>query len=965
MFRPLTLVSSGIVCFLLLVTAAEPANAQSVFINEIHYDNTGTDAGEFVEIAGPAGTDVSGWKIVRYNGATPALAVTYTTSAPTPPGSDTFGSGTTIPDSTGTGFGFLVVNFLQDGLQNGGNDGIALVNAANVVVQYLCYEGLATATNGPAAGMTCADIGVSEPGTLLGGSVRLTGNGATYPNFAWAPQLAPATPGSINTNQTFAAVPAPTISTNPASGTAGTSVPVTITGTNTHFVQGTTTVGISGVGVTAGAVTVNSPVSLSITFAITPGAAGGPRTVTVTTSAEAPTTTFSVVPISKIHDIQSSGPASPMVNQVATIEGIVVGDFETNAGLGGFFVQEEDVDADGDPATSEGIFVFNNGPNAVAPGNKVQVTGTVAEAFGQTELSAITNVTVVSASGLPVTPATIAFPVESPTFLERYEGMAIRIDQPLTVTEVFNHARFGEILLSQGGRLFTPTNIVLPGAAATAQQAANNLRKILLDDGSNTQNSDPVQNPEGGLSANNTARVGEIVNNTPAGQNPILGVLAFDFGVYRIQPTGPLTFFSPTDNPRPVAPSAVGGRVRVAGANVLNFFTTLDTGSLICGPSGNIGCRGANTEAEFNRQRDKIVNGLLAMDPHVLGISELENNNTVSIQNLVDRLNEVSGVPGKFSFIGGGATIGTDAIRVALIYQPAVVNPVGGPAVLTNAVDARTLDTRSRPPLAQTFERVGPKSGLQRFTVVVNHFKSKGSSCSGDTVGGALDVDTGDGQGECNRTRISIALALIDWLATNPTFDPTPAADRKILIIGDLNSYAMEEPIQALTDPLFTKFGLTAVNPNAVYRDLIRQYVGPGGYSYVFDGQSGYLDHALANPMLETLITGVTEFHVNADEPRAIDYNTEFKSLGQVASFYNSNFYRFSDHDPVLVGFNPLCGDLDDDGDVDVADQTLIRSKFGASGLGANRRFDYDRNGTINSNDYRLWLNCQRQYAAP
>ncbi len=669
--------------------------------------------------------------------------------------------------------------------------------------------------------------------------------------------------------------------------------------------------------------------------------------------------------ITKIHDIQSSGASSPMVGQVATIEGIVIGDFETATRLGGFFVQEEDADADGDPATSEGIFVFNNGPDVVAAGNKVQVTGTVAEAFGQTELTAITNVTVVAASGLAVTHSTITFPVASPTFLERYEGMAIRIDQPLTVSEVFNHARFGELLLSQGGRLATPTNVVLPGAAAAAQQAANNLRKILLDDGSNTQNPDPVQNPEGNLSANNTARVGEIVNNTPAGQNPILGVLGFDFSVYRIQPTGALTFFNPTDNPRPAAPSPVGGRVRVAGANVLNFFTTLDTGSPICGPSGNIDCRGANTAAEFNRQRDKIVNGLLAMDPHVLGINELENNNTVSIQNLVDRLNTVSGVPGKFAFIGGGATIGTDAIRGALIYQPAVVNPVGGPAVLTNAVDARTLDNRSRPPLAQTFERVGTKSSLQRFTVVVNHFKSKGSSCSGDTVGGVLDVDASDGQGECNRTRISVALALIDWLATNPTLDPTPAADRKILIIGDLNSYALEDPIQAMTDPSFTKFGLTGFNANAVFKNLISQYVGTGGYSYVFDGQSGYLDHALANPMLETLVTGVTEFHVNADEPRAIDYNTEFKSAGQITSFYDSNFYRFSDHDPVLVGFNPLCGDLDDDGDVDVADQTLIRSKFGSSGLGANRRFDYDRNGTVNSNDYRIWLNCQRQYAAP
>ncbi len=965
MFRLPTFFCSSGLCCLLLTTSAVSAGAQNVFINEVHYDNAGTDAGEFVEIAGPAGTDVSGWKIVRYNGSSPAAAVFYTTPAATPAGSDTFAPGTTIPDSTGAGFGFLVVNFLADGLQNGGNDGIALVNAANVVVQFLCYEGVATASNGAAAGTSCADIGVFENGTLGGGSLRLVGNGTTYPDFSWAQQASPQTPGAINQNQSFAAVATPAISSVvPGNGIAGTSAMVTITGTNTHFVPGTTTLGLSGVGVTAGAITVNSGTSLSTVLTIDPAAAAGPRTVTLTTNAETATAIFAVIPITRIHDIQSGNASSPLVGQDVAIEGIVVGDFETSAWLGGFFVQEEDGDVDMDPTTSEGIFVFNNGPDVVSPGDQVQVTGTVAEAFGQTELTSVTNV-IVKSTGNTVTPSSITFPVANSTFLERYEGMSIRIDQPMTVSEVFDHARFGEILLSQGGRLLTPTNIVLPGAAAIAQQTANDLRQILLDDGSNTQNPDPVHYPEGNLSANNTARVGEVVNNTPAGQNPILGVLGYDFGTYRIQPTEPLTFFGPSDNPRPVAPAAVGGRVRVAGANVLNFFTTIDTGSAICGPSATIDCRGANTAAEFNRQRDKIVNGLLAMDPHVLGISELENNTLISIQNLVDRMNTVAGVPGKFAFVGDGSTIGTDAIRVALIYQPAVVNPVGGPAILTDAVDARTLDERNRPALAQTFERLGSKANLQRFTVVVNHFKSKGSACSGDVVGGAPDVDTGDGQGECNRTRISIALALVDWLATNPTLDPTPVADRKVIILGDLNSYAMEEPIQAMTNPLFAKPGLTGFNPNAVYRDLISRYVGAQGYSYVFMGQSGYLDHALANPALETLITGVSEFHVNADEPRAIDYNTEFKSPGQVVSFYDSNFYRFSDHDPVLVGFNPLCGDLDDDGDVDVVDQTLIRSKFGLSGLSASRRYDYDRNGTVNSNDYRLWLDCQRQYAAP
>ncbi len=162
---------------------------QTVFINEIHYDNTGTDAGEAIEIAGPAGMDLTGWSIVLYNGAT---GLTYDTDAL---------SGT-IPDLC-NGFGVVVLTYPVNGIQNGSPDAIALVDASNTVIQFLSYEGTFTALNGPANGMTSVDIGVSEVGTEpLGQSLQLTGTGCSYGDFTWNSPAA-ASFGSCNSGQTF------------------------------------------------------------------------------------------------------------------------------------------------------------------------------------------------------------------------------------------------------------------------------------------------------------------------------------------------------------------------------------------------------------------------------------------------------------------------------------------------------------------------------------------------------------------------------------------------------------------------------------------------------------------------------------------------------------------------------------------------------------------------------------------
>lgn len=591
-------------------------------------------------------------------------------------------------------------------------------------------------------------------------------------------------------------------------------------------------------------------------------------------------------PATFIHEIQGSGLLSPLVGTTVVIEGIVVGDFQNNAqpdsgDLNGFYVQEEDSDADGDPATSEGIFVFAPGADDVSVGDQVRVLGNVTE-FATSGGASLTELTAVSAmlvcgAGLPLpTPALVTLPVTAVSDFERYEGMLVHFPQALTISEYFNFDRFNETVLSLG-RMYQPTAVVSPGAAANAMAAANALNRITLDDGRSNQNPDPAIHPNGNIfDLSNLFRGGDTVEG-------VTGVIDHSFGLYRIQPTQGATYSQ--ENARPLTPEDVGGRLKVANFNVLNYFSTIDTGVPICGPAANQECRGADTPEEFVRQRTKIIAALVEIDADVVGLIELENHATdAALQDLVVGLNDALGA-GTYAYIATGP-IGTDAIKVAFIYKPASVTPAGAYAILDSSVDPRFLDSKNRPVLAQTFQE---NSSGALFTTAVNHLKSKGSDCN--DVG---DPDMGDGQGNCNLTRLAAAQAMVDWLAT----DPTGSGDPDILIMGDLNSYDKEDPISAI---LAGPDGILGTADD--YTDLIAAFQGELAYSYVFDGQLGYLDHALANASLTPQVTGVTEWHINADEPDLLDYDMTFKQPAQ-AALYEPNAFRSSDHDPVIVGLN-------------------------------------------------------------
>ena len=532
----------------------------------------------------------------------------------------------------------------------------------------------------------------------------------------------------------------------------------------------------------------------------------------------------------------------------------------------------------------------------------MQVTGIVAEYQGQTEIDS-PSIDSCGASATP-TPTDVTLPVppdqNGVPYLERFEGMLVRFHQTLYVTEHYQLGRFGQIVMSSGGRLPQPTSIVLPGAAAVAQQTANSLNAIIVDDGDNkdrdANDMDPILFGRGGnpLSASNTLRGGDTAAD-------IVGVMTYGWAgnsssgnAFRLRPINALGGGVPhfaVGNARPNGPPNVNGSLKVVGMNVLNYFLTLDIPANVCGPTGNVQeCRGANTDQEKTRQQGKLNAALVKLDADIIGMSELENTTGVdTLGDIVGRLNTTLG-SAVYSYItygsyisddglghvvpitgNSGGTIGTDDIRVGLVYKTAKVAPIGVPLVNTATI-------HNRPPVAQLFSETATG---ERFTVVVNHYRSKGCSSNGLTG----DADSGDGQGCFNATRVAQSQALLQFI--QHTVLPT-VHDPDILLVGDFNAYAKEDPIRAIEAAGFT--------------NLISRYSGPNAYSYLFSGQWGYIDQALASTSLVSQIRGAGDYHINADEPSDLDYNTEYKSPALVNSLYNVDEFRISDHDPVVIG---------------------------------------------------------------
>jgi len=579
-------------------------------------------------------------------------------------------------------------------------------------------------------------------------------------------------------------------------------------------------------------------------------------------------------PFLAIYAIQGDGASSPLVGQTVTTEGVVVGDFQVG-GKNGFFIQDET--GDGDPTTSDGIFIYYSSAPDVNVGDKVRLTGSVSEYFGLTQITG--SAMQICSNNNSIEPVELTLPFDS-TNHEHLEGMLVTFPQALVLAEYFNFDRYGELMLTSE-RHSTPTAIVEPGQDAIDMAAYHRLDSIAVDDGSSYQNPSFLRHPDGSaFYLDHYFRGGDTITG-------LTGVLDYNFNVWKVQPVGTATY-TPL-NFRTEAPELVEGEIRIASLNVLNYFTTLDAGTSawICGPSGDMECRGAdeNQPDELARQQAKIVNAILGMDADIVGLIEIENEHPGQLDDepvisLVTLLNEAT-EPGMYSYIATGP-IGTDAIKQAILYKTEKVEVVGDFAVLDSSVDPRFDTTRNRPSLAQTFK---DDITNEIFTISVNHLKSKGSACDGDP-------DLGDGAGNCNLTRKAAAEALVEWLET----DPTATGSDMYVIIGDLNSYTMEDPIDMI------KLGADDLPDTADdYYNLIDRFREPEAYGYVYDGQTGYLDHALANRKFASYVLDANFWHINADEADVFDYDTSFKPDAVDAMFDPTTPYRSSDHDPVLI----------------------------------------------------------------
>ena len=631
--------------------------------------------------------------------------------------------------------------------------------------------------------------------------------------------------------------------------------------------------------------------------------------------------------VTPIADIQGTGDASPIQGKTVTTRGVVTAAYP-EGGLNGYYIQTPGTGgADrADGAASDGIFVYS--PDTVADTNiddHVEVTGTVSEHYGQTQIS-------VSASGLKtvdepaeaVKPVEDAFPAGDEK-RESLEGMLLQPSESLTVADNYNTNTYGEVVLATGeGTLDQPTDVHRPGTPeAKALEAENLDREVVLDDGATVNFLKADKDiPLPYLNKEDPVRVGAQANFT----SPV--VLGFDHEKWRFQPTTRLTgdnaeAVQPTSftDTRTETPEAVGGQVSLASFNVLNYFTT--TGDQLSGCQyyddregnhitvrGGCDARGAANVESLERQETKIVTAINKLDASVVSLMEIENSAAFgkdrddALATLVKRLNEAAGAE-KWDFVDSPAAVPSDedVIRTALIYQPAEVAPQNESTIL----DDQDAFSNAREPLSQAF---APKDGTgeiekdETFVTISNHFKSKGSGS------GPGNEDSGDGQGASNADRVKQAEALVGFAG-----DQQEATNSDLVyLLGDFNSYTQEDPMQVFYE--------------AGYKDIAAEKTDES--TYVYGSRTGSLDHVLALDASDEAdgagtdatafdsVTGADVWNINSVESLALEYS---RFNYNVADLFAPDQFRASDHDPVVVGlFDPSDEGGDDDAGADAAD---------------------------------------------
>ncbi|MCX7543789.1 ExeM/NucH family extracellular endonuclease [Marinicella gelatinilytica] len=565
--------------------------------------------------------------------------------------------------------------------------------------------------------------------------------------------------------------------------------------------------------------------------------------------------------------IQGQQDKSPLLNQKVVVKAVVTGVFTETGGLDGFFVQS--MQPDNDLNTSEGLFIYTGRwqPD-VTQGDVVAISGRVSELHDLTQLQAIEGITLCESQHNLPEPKNIQLPLDDFN-LENVENMRVTVTGAI-ITDIYQYLKFGELTVSSE-RMFSTTTLVEPGLAVPPLMAFQQRDQLVIDDGRLQAYARPFSVGEDGqasVAADNPIRTGYMLD--------AVGVLNYAFGQYKLQPTQALKI-SPQSNFREQQPDRPNGNLTVATFNIENWFTDFNDGSDQCGNIKGMGCRGARNELEQRRQLAKLVTVINRLDAAAIGLQELQNNQNESLQRLVEALNETAEF-NKWAYINAGQ-LGQDVIKVGIIYQPQLVEPQGEYALLNSESLPEYEDHRNRVVLAQTFQH---NNSQQLFTLASLHLKSKGCR---DAVG--LDMAQKDGQGCYNPTRSKAAQQIVNWLDT----DPTNMGAELRLVVGDFNSYQKEDPIV-----VFEKAG---------YVNLAQEFLGVENWTTSYRGKVGSLDYIMVNKALAEKASGVTQWHINADEIRDFGYRISplAEGIARPVSFYQASPFSSSDHDPVIAGF--------------------------------------------------------------
>jgi VCBS repeat-containing protein len=828
------------------------------FINEIHYDNAGTDAGEAIEIAAPAGTNLAGWSIVLYSVSTGATTGTvYNTRAL---------SG--IVPNQDDGYGTLTFTYPVNGIQNGAQDGLALVDPDGNVVQFLSYEGSFVAQNGPAAGLTSTDLGVSEDsGSAIGFSLQLAGSGAVANDFQWVGSQAN-TFGAVNTGQDFIGPNATGLvsvrDTSVAEGDSGTTMMIF------------TVVRAGGLGQAAGVDWVlnlpagganladlgpGQPLSGHVNFA--PGVSSvqiavaiqgdtvgegnetlnvllaNPTGNIVIADSSATGTILNDDPIAlKIYEIQGEGHATAFAGQPVLTSGIVTGVVGN-----GFYLQ--DPTGDGNSRTSDGIFVFTTSAPTVAVGDAVQVVGKPAEFVPGAGSLSITQLVPTSISvqshgnALPAAvligtggllpPTSImeddGFTSFDPAtdgldFYESMEGMRVTIDSPVAVSQTNSN---GETWVLASG-----------GAGSTGYDGRGGITISAGD-----FNPERIQ-----IDATTALFAGYTPDHTQGDRlSNVTGIMNYAFNSYEVLVTEAVTVVQDFTMPRETT-SLVGDRdhLTIASYNVEN----LDPGD---GP------------VKFNLLAQNIVYNLQA--PDIIALQEVQDANGlngsdplsgVETANLLIAAIDAAGGPHYVYVEIAPATDGSTGgepggnIRNGFLYNADRVSYIIGSATL---IDAPAFNG-SRKPLVADFSFNG-----QTVRLIDVHFTSRLGS---DSLQGANQPANDAGDSARTAQGQAVAAYVSNALATDPSL--------KLGVMGDFNGFYFEGAVGAIEAT-----GLT---------DLHRLNPLEERYSYIFDGNLQAIDHMLVDG---GLFSGAMfdAVHINAEQP--------------------SGSLRATDHDPVVGRF--------------------------------------------------------------